>query len=811
MADQDPKAYAVKPKRDDWGFVGIPAENAVYDTLLSIKESSDAFFEVVLLGFELVNAVLDLVSSFLVDITNPIKVVVDAIVSVLNSFVEDLRNAGLYVTWDYPLNDLSKLFGGYPSYETRIIKKLLNKNDVTRPDFGSDTKVFAMNLFAGVGAESIEDIYLKVIKPIQELIKVIKTDYKPDIKPPIDAEVGFYKNFGFNVEIEAKDGSEDSVPDGIRVKWKLPVAKSTNPYFPRTFFAPDTFIVCVSSREQGDLVGVGVTRRREESEVTDINESPLITLPQLIENPRRIPARLLPLLVNTKNVYQDFLVTGDYKQGELVDVSPPNAADELIGLPLLVYGRGEIHTREIGGKPIKEIYKAFSFKPEVTGLGEPSFFLDIPFEALKVNGTLEEDYYITLYSCTDIETLKLSDVPNMKEAKRIVGGSVVGDPFSKPYEMQVDSISEPSSTVHVDIPTKAKNDFYYAMREFFCWFILARLVEDSALKTTGLNSLFSFDMLVRINNLGRYSEPDGIYRIYRRSGLTRETFAERVIKEVEMIMKRLPSPPSSFIAQSTEEVRVIINSGYSMYELLEKTAEGGNADGYFSMDTYRGRGAEGIIYSHTYDRTIGVSWNELAEDFNIPVEDKFINGHLYEYSPFLRQLGGERSVQATIASLPQLTPVMEAGVKLMNGIPHLQSRRVWLNYKPFQNTDLSVFLGGIEDFKRYIEAYQKGLEGVISEILKYIRLVQQRILELKSIILKLKTIIDAILNFRLPAGLYATYHITNGTSGLVSAVTNSQNKPPISSTGYGVGSMIVAGGLPSILVELFIALIGGEE
>jgi len=86
-----------------------------------------------------------------------------------------------------------------------------------------------------------------------------------------------------------------------------------------------------------------------------------------------------------------------------------------------------------------------------------------------------------------------------------------------------------------------------------------------------------------------------------------------------------------------------------------------------------------------------------------------------------------------------------------------------------------------------------------------------RIQELRLIILKIKALIDAILNFKLPAGLYATYHITNGTGGLVNAIVNAENKPPISSAGYGAGSMIVAGGLPSILVELFIALIGGEE
>jgi hypothetical protein len=810
MADQDPRAYIVDARRDSWGFVGMPKENGVYDTLSSLKKSSDSFFEVVLLGFELVNAVLDLVASFLADVTNPIKIIVDAIVSVLNSFIEDLRNAGFYWTWDRPLNDLSKLFGGYPSYEIRTVQKLLNKGDSSRPDFGADTKVFAMNFFAGVGAEGIEGIYLNVIKPIQELINVVKTDYKADIKAPIDTEVSFFKDFGFNAEIDPKDGSGDSLPDGIRVKWKLPVTKSTNPYFPRTFFAPDTFVVCVSCREQGDLIGVGVTRPREESEVTDINNSPSITLPQLIESPRPIPARLLPLLINREGIYQDILEAGDLKQGEIINVSPPQALSDIEGVPLLAYGRGEIYTRSIEGKPIKEVYKAFSFKPEVTGSGEPSFFLDIPFDALKIDRSLQEDYYVTIYSCTDGSSLKVSEVPNM-EAKKIVGGRTITDVFTKPTEVDVANLSNPSATVHVDIPIRAKVDYHFAMREFFCWFLLARLSEPSARAKTSIS--ISTELLVNLLKLMSLKTPlDVSQRLYARSGLNRESFAERVIALVDHMMKKLPSPPSSFLAQSNQEIQTLINSGYPMYELLEKTTEGGNAEGYFPMGTLRGRGSEGIIYNHTYDRTTEVRWEDLASDFGIPVEDKFISGSLYSYSPFLRQLGNGRRVQATVASLTKLPAVMKAGIKLMSAVPsNEESSGAWVNVRPFQDTDLSVFLQGVEDFKRYIEAYQKGLEGVISEILKYIRLVQQRILELKQIILKLKAIIDAILNFRLPIGLHGAYHITNGTGGLVSAVINSQNKPPIGSTGYGAGSMMVAGGLPSILVELFIALIGGEE
>ena len=401
--------------------------------------------------------------------------------------------------------------------------------------------------------------------------------------------------------------------------------------------------------------------------MTDINNSPLITLPQLIESPRPIPARLLPLLINRKGVYQDILEAGDFKQGELIGVSPPNALDDLKGIPLLVYGRSEIYTREIEAKPIKEIYRAFSFKPDVTGLGEPSFFLDIPFDVLKIDNSLQEDYYVTVYSCTDGSTLKLADVPNM-EAKKIEGGSSVGDPFTKPYEIEVNYISEPSPTVHVDIPTRGKIDFYTAMREFFCWFLLARLSEPSARAATSIS--ISTELLVNLFKLMSLKSPFEVtQRLYARSGLTRETFAERVIALADQMVKRLPAPPASFLAQSEQEIQTLVNSGYPMYELLEKTAEGGNAEDYFPMGLFRGRGGEGIVYNHTYDRIIDVNWKLLAEDFNIPEADKFISGSLYASSPFLRQLGRETRIQQTVASLPKLPEVINAGIKLMNAVP----------------------------------------------------------------------------------------------------------------------------------------------
>lgn len=815
MAEIDPRAYQIAPKRDSWGFVSIPnADSELTNLIRSIQQSSDSFFSVVLLGFELVNAVLDLVASFLVDVPNPLKIVIQTILSILDSFLEDLRNAGFYVTWDSPLNDLSKLYGGYPAYQSRIIKKILNRADSTRPQFNTNTKVFAINLFAGVGVGSIEKIYENAIKPISELISIIKKDYKREIKSPIDVEVAFYRKFGFNVEIDAKYGGEESIPDGVRVKWKLPATKSTNPYFPRSFIAPSSFLVCVSTRNAGDLIGVGITRKREENEVDSLNDPTTITESLLVESPKPIKAELLPLLVHTEKRYQGLLKNGDLVKGEIKNIEPPEAVNTDAS-PLLVYAQDKVYTTKIEGDAVTEIYKVFSVKAGQSGFGDPNFELDIPMDILKIGGTVKDDYFVTVYSYDDEKSLVSEAVAGMN-ATKVIGnnGAFVDDYlFTTPFNLNIPSLSNPSTTKHIDIPKRNKNDFIKAIREFFCWFILARLSEPSARAKVFVSDPFNSEVLNQIYQIMSVKgHMELTQRLYSRAGLNRESFAQRVLNLVDYMMKRVPVPQGSFITSNRANIQTLLNSGYNLYEVLEKTSEGGDADGYFKLGLNNGLGGEGVVYNHTDDRRTGYVWEELASDFNLGNSPKYISGSLYSSSPFLRLLGIESSVQSPIAFLSPVSSVSNAGISLLNSISlNSEGKGEWINYRPFQNTDLSVFLDGLESFKRYAETLQKGIEGVVAEIIKYISLVKQRIEELRAIILKLKAVIDAILSFRFPAGIYATYHITNGTDDLVNAIVNAKNKPAIDSKGYGAGMMIVAGGLPSILTEFFIAMIAGEE
>jgi hypothetical protein len=134
----------------------------------------------------------------------------------------------------------------------------------------------------------------------------------------------------------------------------------------------------------------------------------------------------------------------------------------------------------------------------------------------------------------------------------------------------------------------------------------------------------------------------------------------------------------------------------------------------------------------------------------------------------------------------------------------------WIDIKPFRETDLSAIMDFMDTVKAALEGFVKGLEGIVAQILKYIHLLQTRIAQLQAVIAKIKAIIDLILSFRFPAGLYGTFHLADGTSGLVNALVNSKDKPDIGVNGYGLGMMAVAGGVPSLLVDFFIALLGGE-
>jgi hypothetical protein len=117
------------------------------------------------------------------------------------------------------------------------------------------------------------------------------------------------------------------------------------------------------------------------------------------------------------------------------------------------------------------------------------------------------------------------------------------------------------------------------------------------------------------------------------------------------------------------------------------------------------------------------------------------------------------------------------------------------------------WLPGLEDFfdilRNWLESLAESFRSITEAIIAYITFLENRVIELQQLIARINAILQSLLSFAigLPAfsGMMA---ITQGTQGVISALTNASNKPFDSSLAYGGGACIVVPFAPSILIDL---------
>jgi hypothetical protein len=133
-----------------------------------------------------------------------------------------------------------------------------------------------------------------------------------------------------------------------------------------------------------------------------------------------------------------------------------------------------------------------------------------------------------------------------------------------------------------------------------------------------------------------------------------------------------------------------------------------------------------------------------------------------------------------------------------------------------------VFPQGIPAIDRFFDqiiallrSIQAAIESIAETIRRYIEYLQSRIRELQAFLNRINALIQRLLRFffsiQPAAGLIV---VAPGTSGVISALVGSQNKPiqPANpqSDSYGGGIVLFAGGLPNLALDVFTALFKGD-
>jgi len=237
--------------------------------------------------------------------------------------------------------------------------------------------------------------------------------------------------------------------------------------------------------------------------------------------------------------------------------------------------------------------------------------------------------------------------------------------------------------------------------------------------------------------------------------------------------------------------KIISNSEFS--QMLDKTIEAEGLDVndpsiYFNRrSTYRN---ELESQGYTID---SLSEFEFPKEINsIPsvTEDRLM------HPAYVSDLKDFRSLMKEHDVLDAYTNVMTT---IFKGRPEIKGE--WQFIRFFENgiPEVDVFL---DEMIKFVRSVKSSLKSIVETAKKYINTLNKRILEIQRVVYMLKRIIDSILAFRINASLDLLYiKSANGTQGLIEEIKQSTNKPPVTDT--SAGAVLVAGGLPSLVLDLF--------
>ena len=227
---------------DNWATVriGIPVElTAAADVLNSVIEFLIAIANVAL-------ATLEVVKALLIGLLDPFRTILEQLIAEVEAFLRDIRQLGIYVTWDEPKWPFDNISGGFQAYQSRMLAKLTNRNDPTRPDFSDRSGVVGIFLYASADPTAI----YTVIGLIDQLLRLFGI-HKP-MAETFPVPVGLTVKYGSGAMFGnlSRSLASGTTPDVARVQWGL-AAPSTiigpMPLVP----APPKFLIEVSTVKDG--------------------------------------------------------------------------------------------------------------------------------------------------------------------------------------------------------------------------------------------------------------------------------------------------------------------------------------------------------------------------------------------------------------------------------------------------------------------------------------------------------------------------------------------------------------------------------
>lgn len=235
---------------NQWGTITIQ----VPDSLQSFQDKINTTAEFLVAVLDIALTALELTKTFLVGYLDPIAALVQAIITEIEDLVTDMRQIGIYITGDWKLLEwpYQELKGGFQEYQRRMISRLTDLTDPTRPDVSANTKTLAMFFYLSVDTSEVQ----RVVGFIRQLLAFFgqSTSVQGSMPIPVLGTV----QYGVDaIDIIHPKSIPDSFalsatpPSLAKIRWSLASTSAKSPFNPIPPLPPGGFIVSVSTLPDG--------------------------------------------------------------------------------------------------------------------------------------------------------------------------------------------------------------------------------------------------------------------------------------------------------------------------------------------------------------------------------------------------------------------------------------------------------------------------------------------------------------------------------------------------------------------------------
>lgn len=198
-----------------------------FDIFEPLRPPIQTVLQVLEVVVTILEAVLDILKPFFLDLLNPLKAVVQTLIAALRAIINQVLGSGfsvLLVHPDFSQPDYSGVLysasGGYPGFESKVASKFYDTGDLFRPQYPPGSSVGMLVFYFGV--DNPGDL-LGFLMSLLALIKV-PVDFSP-LPAPVDVKALPVSESGSSVS-QFRSLFDSDLKRAVQLEWRMPQSAS---------------------------------------------------------------------------------------------------------------------------------------------------------------------------------------------------------------------------------------------------------------------------------------------------------------------------------------------------------------------------------------------------------------------------------------------------------------------------------------------------------------------------------------------------------------------------------------------------------